>query len=426
MEPLDLRFASQVLIDWRTKGFPAVSAAVALSDVGVQGWSLFEDLQPPVLVLRERALRHNLALMAEFCASHRVDIAPHGKTSMAPQLYARQLEAGAWGITAATVGQARVMRAVGVRRILLANELVDRTSIAWVCEQLSDPSFDFLCYVDSGRGVSILSDHLRRLRPDGPLRVLVELGHPGGRTGCRDIPEALRVASMVRGSESLELAGVAGYEGTICQGRSPDRLAAVGSFLHEMRALTLALIDEGAFDGAGEIVVSAGGSSYFDLVVDQLQGSWPPGANVRVVLRSGCYLTHDSGFYERGSPFAAEGEGRRFRPAIEVWASVLSRPEPGLAILGFGKRDVSHDLDLPIPHTVRGPSGETSHVSGKLSVRSVNDQHAFCHVEPGLRVEVGDLVGCGISHPCTALDKWRIIPVLDDDGTVIEAVATFF
>lgn len=426
MEPLDLRFASQVLIDWRTKGFPAVPAPVALSDVGVQGWSLFEDLQPPVLVLRERALRHNLALMAEFCASHRVDIAPHGKTSMAPQLYARQLEAGAWGITAATVGQARVMRAVGVRRILLANELVDRASIAWVCEQLSDPSFDFLCYVDSGRGVSILSEHLRRLRPDRPLRILVELGHPGGRTGCRDIPGALRVASKVRGSESLELAGVAGYEGTICQGRSPDRLAAVGSFLDQMRALTLALIDEGVFDGAGEIVVTAGGSSYFDLVVDRLQGSWPPGVNVRVVLRSGCYLTHDSGFYERGSPFAAEGAERRFLPAIEVWASVLSRPEPALAILGFGKRDVSHDIDLPIPHTVRAPSGPTVDASGKLSVRSLNDQHAFCHLEPGLRVGVGDLVGCGISHPCTALDKWRIIPVLDDDGTVIEAVATFF
>lgn len=426
MAHLDLRFASQAFIDWSTKGFPSVPAPVAIPDVAAQEWSLFDDLQSPVLVLRDRALRHNVSVMAEFCATHRADIAPHGKTSMAPQLWARQLEAGAWGITAATVGQARVMRAVGVRRILLANELVDPASIAWVCEHLSDPAFDFLCYVDSGRGVSILSEHLRGLRQDRRLRVLVELGHPGGRTGSRGIPEALRVASQVRDTESLELAGVAGYEGTICEGRSPDRLAAVGSFLDEMRALTLVLIEEGAFDGAGEIVVTAGGSSYFDVVVDRLQGSWPPGANVRVVLRSGCYLTHDSGFYERGSPFFAEGEGRRFQPAIEVWASVLSRPEPSLAILGFGKRDVSHDLDLPIPHTVRAPSGETSHVSGKLPVRALNDQHAFCDVEPGLRVEVGDLVGCGISHPCTALDKWRVIPILDDDGTVIEAVATFF
>ena len=121
-----------------SKGFPAVEGPVPVGDIAGRGWTL-SDLPTPVMVLRERALAHNLSVMAEYCRAWAVDIAPHGKTTMAPQLWDRQLQAGAWGITAATVNQARVMRASSVPRVLLANELVDPVSIAWVAEQLTDP-----------------------------------------------------------------------------------------------------------------------------------------------------------------------------------------------------------------------------------------------------------------------------------------------
>ena len=180
-----------------TKGFPAVDGPVPIADVAGRGWTL-RDLPTPVMVLRERALAHNLSLMAEYCRAWGVDIAPHGKTTMAPQLWARQLEAGAWGITAATVDQARVMRAAGVPRVLLANELVDPVSIAWVAQRLADPAFELLCYVDSERTVDILERALRAAGAERPLPVLVELGFEGGRTGCRTIPEAVYVVGRGR------------------------------------------------------------------------------------------------------------------------------------------------------------------------------------------------------------------------------------
>jgi D-serine deaminase-like pyridoxal phosphate-dependent protein len=420
-----LGWLSRVAVDPFTKGFASVPGPVPLLEVGSRGWSMFEDLQPPMMVLRDSALRHNVELMAAYCRDHRVDLAPHGKTTMAPQLFDRQLRAGAWGITAASAGQARVMRESGLSRVLLANEVVDEPSIAWIVEQLSDPSFELICYVDSADGVEMLAEHLSRA--ERPQRVLVELGFAGGRTGCRSIAEALDIAALVRSSDVLELAGVAGYEGTICRERTPDCLEQVGAFVDELRALTMRLLEDGAFEGASEIVVTAGGSAFFDVVVERLAGGWPSGPDVRVVLRSGCYLTHDSGYYESISPLSAAADrAERFLPAIEIWGSVLSRPEPELAILNIGKRDVSFDLGLPEPHTVRARSGDTVTLAGELEIFDLNDQHAFCRVSGGVRLEVGDLVGCGISHPCAALERWRVLPVVDDNGIVVEAVATFF
>lgn len=420
------RLLTGVRVDATTRGFPLQKGPIRIGDVAAQGWTL-SDLTPPVLVLRESALRHNLALMAAFCRRAQVDLAPHGKTSMAPQLWARQLEAGAWGLTAATAGQAELMRAVGARRILIANELVDRASIEWAVRQLSDPSLELLCYVDSAPGVELLERGLASAGTRGPLRVLLELGHTGGRTGCRTEEEAIAVAEAVRASGRLELAGVAGYEGTLCRDRSPACTERVRAYLDGLRRLASRLVERGAFDHADEIVLTAGGSAFFDLVAERLREPPASGAPFRIVLRSGCYLTHDSGLYERVSPFAAEQDpDRRFRPAMEIWGSVLSRPEPDLAILGLGRRDVPFDQGLPIPNRVRAPHTGATPVDGRLVVTELNDQHAFCRVEAGMRLGVGDLVASGISHPCTAFDRWRAIPVLDDDDRVVDAVATFF
>jgi D-serine deaminase-like pyridoxal phosphate-dependent protein len=413
----------RVWVDALTRGFAVAQAPIPIREVGAQGWSL-ADLSAPILVLHEGALRHNLALMAEYCARANVELAPHGKTSMAPQLWARQLEAGAWGITAASAREARVMRAAGVRRILIANELVDEASIGWAAEQLLDPSIELLCYVDSIHGVELLERELASAGSSRPLRVLIELGHPGGRTGCRTTEQAVEVAERVRRSGRLELAGVAGYEGTLCHDRSPGCLDRVRGYLDALRDLASRLVEDGEF--AGEIVLSAGGSRFFDLVAERLREPWPSDVPVRVVLRSGCYLTHDSGVYERTSPFADEVADRRFHPAMEIWGSILSRPEPELAIIGFGRRDVPFDEGFPIPTRIRTASGETLSVDRRFAITALNDQHAYAQVGADLSLGVGDLVACGISHPCSAFDRWRVIPVLDERERVVDAVATFF
>jgi D-serine deaminase-like pyridoxal phosphate-dependent protein len=144
------------------------------------------------------------------------------------------------------------------------------------------------------------------------------------------------------------------------------------------------------------------------------------------VLRSGCYVTHDAAHYERLSPFAALDPSRRFRSAIEVWGNVLSRPEPELVIVGVGRRDVPFDQGMPTP--LRAPRSSTRELEleGRIVVERLNDQHAFCRIDPRLPLAPGDRVAFGVSHPCTAFDKWRVIPVLDDDDRVVDAVATYF
>jgi D-serine deaminase-like pyridoxal phosphate-dependent protein len=421
---LDLAEAGAVRIGAGTTGFPA-GVELAVAEVAGSGWTVFDDLVPPVVVLSESALEHNLQLMAGYCREHGVDLAPHGKTTMAPQLWARQLDAGAWAITAATPVQARVMRSVGVPRIVLADQLVDAGSIAWVARELADPSFDFVCWVDSARGVELLGAGLDAAGAPRPLAVAVELGHSGGRAGCRTVEEALDVAGLVADTSELVLAGVAGYEGTVCGERDSGCLAAIDGFLGELRRLTLELLHRGAFEAAGEVFVSAGGSAFFDRVVEVLGQTWPGEAGVRVVLRSGCYLTHDHGVYERNSPLAEAPVGQRFRPAFEAWGVVLSRPERDVAVVGLGKRDVPSDIDLPRPLRVRRHDGTLGEAPA-MQVQRLMDQHAICTLDGADPLSVGDLVSFGVSHPCTAFDRRRVIPVVDDEGRVVEAIATMF
>jgi D-serine deaminase-like pyridoxal phosphate-dependent protein len=409
---------SGVRIDGTTKGFPGPPEPVRLDEVPGRGWTA-DDLAPPNLVLRRSALEHNVRLLAGWAAERGVSLAPHGKVGMAPQLWWMQLEAGAWGIAAAGAGQARVMRAAGVRPILIANELADLASIGWVAAEHADGGTDLVCQVDSKRSIELLEAGLAASEAERPLPVLVELGHPGGRTGCRDPEDARALATRVARSDRLRLAGVTGYEGTIADDRGASSLDRVGAFLDDLRGLALRVADEHAFEESP--IVSAGGSAFFDIAAERLTG-----ADALVLLRPGCYVTHDHGVYASSSPLANEPEGLGFMPALEAWGTVLSTPEPGLALLGLGRRDVSSDQGYPRPLRVRRADGSDASIEDRVVVTALNDQHAFCRVDGDVTLQVGDVVACGISHPCTALDKWRVIPVLDDDDRVVDAFATFF
>jgi D-serine dehydratase len=407
-------------LDRRDRWLPPGPEAVPLDRVEAQGWHALSDLLFPVLVLRDGALRHNLDLMARFCRHHGVSLAPHGKTAMSPQLVRRQLAAGAWGVTAASPAQARLFRSFGVERVVIGNQVVDPAGLRWLGAELgAHPEAWVCCLVDSERGVALMDQGLAGTGVRVP--VLLEMGMPGGRAGCRSPEQAERVVAAVGASSSLVLAGVECFEG-IRHETDPD----VEALLAGVRRLAESLARSGAFDGSEEVLVTAGGSLLFDRVVHHLAGGWDVGRPVRVLLRSGCYLTHDHGDYERGSPFGTRlREWEPLRQALEVWGLVHSRPEPDLAIIGFGKRDVSYDVALPRPLWVRDRDGGTREAAG-LEVFRLNDQHAYLRVPPGDPLAVGDMVGCGLAHPCTVFDKWRSIPVVDDDYRVVGAVRTCF
>jgi D-serine deaminase-like pyridoxal phosphate-dependent protein len=393
-------------------------------------------LSYPLLTLRESALRANAQAMADFCASHGVSLAPHGKTGMSPELAALQVDHGAWAITVATINELRTYRSFGFTRLLLANELTDEASLRWLA---ADPDLEAYFYVDSPSFITSLS-----FSPANPLPVLVDIGYEHGRTGCRTDAEAIEVAKAIAGSAAFRLAGVAGYEGSI---HGDDVTARVSEFCGRLRRLADSLRPFGSADE--DFIVTAGGSQHFDVVARELTAGDTSG--LRIVLRSGAYLYHDHGIYARMTPSArGVADAPVFRPAIELWAQVWSCPEPGLALLGFGRRDAGHDSGLPVPLGVVRPSsagessppgragesgppgsaGESARSRGAglpgWTIASLDDQHAYLHLPPDAELSPGDIVRMGISHPCTTLDKWRLIPLIDDTGHITNIAHAFW
>jgi D-serine deaminase-like pyridoxal phosphate-dependent protein len=386
---------AEVLGPW-AKSFPVSSWGMTARE--------FLDSEPhrsafatPLMTIDRGAARHNVDLMAGWLRERGLEIAPHGKTTMAPQLWRQLLDAGAWGITLATAWQVQVARANGIERVLLANQLIDPVALRWLATELADPGFGFACWVDGVDTVAAMRSALSGVALPRPIDVVVELGGEGGRTGARTVAVAEAVASAVQAAPELRLVGVGGYEGSYGDTRSARHLDAIERYLDDL----VDLHDRLAFDDTP--IVTAGGSAYFDLVAEKLG---PLVGRATVMLRSGAYQLHDEGFYQGITPLGG------LRSAIHGWARVISRPEPGLAILDGGKRDFPYDLGLPTT-----PAGE---------VLKVNDQHAYLRGAP----ELGAVLRLGLSHPCTAFDKWRLIPVVEDadaaDPLVVDLVRTWF
>ena len=415
------------ILDGRTKGIPGTAAPFPLREIGAKGWNLLrEDMPLPLMVLRRSALDHNAAVFGEYLTAHDLSLAPHGKTTMAPQIMAEQLGHGAWGITAATVQQVLVMHHFGVRRVVMANQLLGRAAVQAVVAVINaDPGFSFTCFVDSVAQLANIARHLADSPPARPLNLLIEVGVPGGRTGIRHVIEAQAIATAIMAANPahLRFAGVAAFEGVVPGGASADIDAFAARVVQIAAALPPALLT-----GLDEFLLTGGGSTHFDLIAARFKALSLP-IPVRVLLRSGCYVTHDSGSYASAHDAArldpARGWNGSLRPALEVWSYVQSCPEPGLALLTMGKRDVPYDAGLPKPFR-RWRPGTGWLECGTATIFATNDQHAFVRLGDGADWQVGDMIGSGISHPCTAFDKWRFLAVVDDDYTITDGVLTWF
>ncbi|WP_328932742.1 MULTISPECIES: amino acid deaminase [unclassified Streptomyces] len=408
-------------VDHRFKGLPPDADGLTVTELAAQRRNLFTDgFTTPVLALSAERLDHNLRLMETYAARHGLAFAPHGKTSMAPQLFHRQLAHGAWGITLAVPHQVRVAREFGIERVFLANELVDPAALKWISSQLdADDAFRFICYVDSVRGVELMDAALRGAAR--PLDVVVELAAgEGARTGVRTEAECAAVADAVAAVGTLRLVGVAGYEGEVPEA-DPER---VHAWLRRLTALAVDFDKDGRFGGVDEIVVSAGGSAWFDAVADVFAELPELSLPALKLLRSGAYVSHDDGHYRKITPFTRVPEEGALEPAFRLWAQIVSRPSPEQAFANAGKRDAAYDLDLPLAQVVRRDG--TERPATGVEVTGLSDQHAWLRTAPDADLEVGDWIGMGLSHPCTSFDKWQLIPVAEADGTVVDYIRTFF
>lgn len=414
------RDVTDPVLDGFDRGLPPAAGGLRASDLATQGWQLHRDFTTPIATLRGDHLGHNADVMRAWCAAHDAELWPHAKTTMSPQLITRQTAAAAHGFTAATFAQARLLLDWGVHGVLIANQVVDRHAAAWLATQVAHTDQALLQYVDSLAG----ADVLQSAAADAATRfdVLIELGAPHARTGVRSVDEGLALADRLARHPNLRIVGVAGYEGSFGADRSDAALARVDGYLAELAALLDTLAGRGALH-TDRPVFSAGGSMYFDRV--QLAARTLHTAH-RLVLRSGCYLLHDTGLFEHATPLPDAPDRPGLRAALSVWGTVHSRPEPTRAYLDIGRRDAGTDQGLPRPLRRWRRADECLESFTDGTVVQLNDQHLHLELPRDSPVAVGDRIEFGISHPCTTVDKWRVIPVVDADGAVVDAVTTRF
>ncbi|CZF85588.1 amino acid deaminase [Grimontia marina] len=383
-----------------------------------------EEISLPTAVILQSAVDHNIHWMQAFADKHQVKLCPHGKTSMTPYLFKKQLEQGAWGMTIATPAQAEIAALTGAKRIIMANQLVGKANMAEVIRLQSSFDVKFYCSVDSALNVQQLSAFFAERGQQ--VNVFIELGVDGGRCGVRGIEAATDLARLIHQLPGTALAGVEVYEGVIS---GDDTETRVRQFIAETVEFARSLKDQGLID-TKEAIVTGAGSAWYDVVAE----TFSQYTDLLPVIRPGCYLTHDTGIYEvaqkkvmarakKNHGIACHLDGD-LKNALEVWACVVSTPEPGKALIGMGKRDASYDAGLPIAE--RGfRNGIPIDVTG-LSATAVMDQHTFVDVPADCDLLVGDVIAFSTSHPCLTFDKWRYIALADDNYIVEHWLPTQF
>ena len=417
-------------LDHSYKSYPYNAAPCRASELASKGWNLLaNDLPFPLAVIHRNALAHNVAWMQDYAKRKGVALAPHGKTTMSPQLFQMQLAGGAWGMSFATLYQATVGIEAGARRIIIANQVVcdaDFDALATLLGRYPDLRVWFL--VDSVAQLALIEDWATRRGATTPFDVLLEMGIPGQRTGCRTQEEALHLAQKIVASRAVRLGGIECYEGGVATCDSAHDVREVTALVRRVTEVVRACVQLDLFED-DQLLITAGGSAVFDLVIPLLR-LLDLQRPMMGVLRSGCYITHDHGNYARFLRLVESREGldASLQPALEVWAMVQSVPESGLALLTCGRRDVSYDLEMPLPqhHAARG-SRQINAVPADWKISALNDQHAYLRFDPaGLVPKVGDRVGLGISHPCTTFDKWQVLMLVTANYDVVGAVRTYF
>ena len=417
-------------IDHHFKAYPLLAPPTAVDGFAERQWHVLDDVMPyPLATLRKPALMHNLAWMQDWARRKGVQLAPHGKTTMSPELFRLQLQAGAWGMTVATVHQLQLALEAGAQRCIIANQVLADADLDALDALLTGHAGARVWFlVDSQAQLAMIEDWAGRRNCSRRFDALLELGTDGFRTGCRTHEQALALARALAASPVARLGGVECYEGGLATCDSAHDSEAGSALVRRVRSVVQA-IDTEALWGDDQLLITAGGSAIFDLVIPLLTG-YAIGRPVQGVLRSGCYVTHDHGRYAQFLKLVEQREHLQdsLQPAIEIWTLVQSVPEPGLAVLSGGRRDVSFDQRMPLPvrWAARG-SRLIEATPEHWQVQALSDQHAHMRFDPaGLVPQVGDRIALGISHPCTTFDKWRWMALVDDQARITGAISTHF
>ncbi|WP_395489728.1 amino acid deaminase [Cedecea davisae] len=384
---------------------------------------LNEDVCLPAAVIKKSALKSNIRWMQSYADARGVSLAPHGKTTMTPWIFQQQQKAGAWAIGVGSAWQASIAMVSGIHRVLMVNQLVGKANMALISQlKKKYPDVDYLCCVDSEANARALSAFFSQ--QGQTLDVLIELGVPGGRCGCRSPEQALTLAAQLADLPGLRLRGLEMYEGVL-HGENPQ--PKIEALLRDAAALACNL--ERYVEG--EFLLTGAGSVWYDVVCNIWLAAEKP-ANCRIAIRPGCYITHDAGIYQEAQEQLMARDqvacdlGGDLTSALELVAMVQSVPESDRAIVNFGKRDSAFDAGLPQPVAHYREGKALASPAETIETTGIMDQHAMLKLKPGVDVQVGDILVFSTSHPCLTFDKWKALLLVDDEYNVLDELETAF
>ena len=411
MPPLTVSSLQKNIIEKGTGSFDTLESS---------GWNLLaEEISFPAAVINQEALLNNAKWMQTFSQRANVKLAPHGKTTMSPELFNIQQQQGCWGMSLATVPQVATAYQSGIKRIILANQLIGRRHFEIIAELLAEGDLEFYCFVDSIDNAKSLGQYFSD--KNIKLNILLEIGVMGGRCGWRDTDNIMQLCDVIGQFSCLQICGISFYEGVIHGENATNDII---DFVKSITKLNQGLFDKGVFL-TDEVILTGAGSAWYDLVAKHLQNN-DNSFEFTAILRPGCYLIHDTGIYqdaqnavvarsELACELVSEPTGDLIS-CLSVWAYVYSIPEPGLVIIGMGKRDVAFDAGFPTPELHFRP-GNAAPVNANSHWKIVNimDQHCMMKTPNDANLQPGDLICFSTSHPCLTMDKWRYIGLIDNN-----------
>jgi D-serine deaminase-like pyridoxal phosphate-dependent protein len=337
------------------------------------------EVVTPALLLDLPAARRNIEKMGERMRGLSADLRPHVKVHKSPELARMQVEAGAIGISTATVWEAIAMVRSGLDGVFVVNTVAGPDKLAALAELAREA--DVMVAVDDAENAAEIAAAARSA--GSTLGVLIEVDTGMDRAGVDTVDQAVALAGRIAELDTVRMAGVTGYEGHCSL--TPER-----ELRHERQQKAMSFLVEtaDAIRAAGLPcpIVSAGGTATWD---------WTAAYPGVTESQAGSYVVMDN-FHG-----AMVGD---FEHAMTVLATVISRP-PDRVIVDAG----SKSMGAPALATI---------VGHELPSFRFDEEHGIFEAAPEVGLRVGDVVELVPGYAPATVNWYDAYHVVDDDEVV--------
>lgn len=341
-----------------------------------------DDLSIPCVLVNAPRLNANIAGMQAACDHHGIELRPHIKTHKLVEVARRQLSAGAHGLTCAKLGEAEAMLPSGARSIFVAHSLVDPRQAARVAASTEQLDTLFLAVTSEAQAEALIN--LARLTGK-KVAVLMAIDTGLGREGTRTTAAAQRIATLLARSPHTALRGFYTHEGNLYGVPPAEQAARVEEIISQLAAVR-DVIDR-------SLPLWPGCSVSARLTLAAARG--------RVqAIRPGAYVFGDIALTK------TTGVMRNDEVALHVLATVVDKPEPGLALIDAGSKTFSSDRTAENIFALAADGRD-------LILVRVNEEHGYVRGMAVDALHIGERIAFMPAHVCPVINLTDEVVVTD-------------